>query len=101
MGFDEAQRSLIESLKKMNFLHFKERSKIWEKNKLFSGEVSVEFVLDIIENCDYDNYESKLGFSKADDKKLHLFIKNGWYIKYCLRGGIVHFVSVHKEKHHV
>ena len=100
MGFDEAKRLLKESLENMNFRIYKERPQIADKNKLHTGDVDVEFVLDKIKKCNGDDHRGKPGFADADDNKSHRFIKNGWYIKYFLKDGIVNIVSVHKEEHH-
>ena len=41
------------------------------------------------------------GYSKAADKLYHIFIKDGWYIKFILLDGIVNIISVHKDEYHV
>ena len=99
MGFKKAKWLLIENLKKMNFYHYPDRNLIWLKNKLFTKEVSVDFVIEIIELCNGDDYREEPGPSDADDKKLHRFKKGGWYIKYCLRGGKIYIVSAHKDEY--
>ena len=96
MEFAEARKLLIESLKKMRFSIYWNRPKISDKNKLYSKEVSVDFVLKIIESCnEEENYFSEDSWD-ADDNKSHIFINDGWYIKYILLKGIVSIISVHK-----
>ncbi len=101
MGFNEAKRLLIKSLEKMKFAIYWDRPKITEKNKLYSREVNVDFVLNIIENCnEEENYFSEDSWD-ADDNKSHIFINKGWYIKFILLKGIVNIISVHKDRKYV
>ena len=99
MGFNEAKRICIESLKKRNYRIFEERKGKSEKNKLYTGEITPELVLKIINECEERDYDYRF-FSGTDDNKSHIFIKFGWYIKYCLINNKIHFISVHKEKNH-
>ena len=99
MGFKEAKRVLIESPYNMEFTHFTERSLIWEKNILYSGEVNVNFVLNIIKECEEKHYFPENSWD-ADDKKSHTFINGGWYIKYIILKGTVSILSVHEDEHY-
>ena len=80
----------------MRFSIYWNRPKISDKNKLYSKEVSVDFVLKIIESCnEEENYFSEDSWD-ADDNKSHIFINDGCDIKYILLKGIVSIISVHK-----
>ena len=73
-----------------------------DKNKLYSvREVSVDFLLNIIENCNEEKNYYSMSSWDADDNKSHIFINDGWYIKYILKDGMVNIISVHKDKYHV
>ena len=100
MGFSEAKRVFVASLEKNKYLLYTDRTEILDKNKLYSTEVSVDFVLNKIENCKKGNYHPRFS-SEADDNISHIFIINGWYFKYILKDGIVNIVSIHKEEYHV
>ena len=99
MGFKDAKWDLIVSLENLDYDLYTERRDILVKNKLYTREVSVEFVLKIIEECDEENYTPKFS-PDADDKIAHIFVNNGWYIKYCLFEGVVTFISVHKDENY-
>ena len=100
MGFDEATRIFIESLENFNYRIYTDRPRILDKNKLHSGEVDVDFVIDKIEKCEKkENYFPKDSWD-ADDHKSHTFIKDGWYIKFILKDGIVNIISVHEDEYH-
>ena len=98
MGFKEAVKLLTESLKNMEFTHYTERNQIWDKNKLYTGDVNVRFVLNKLEGInEKENYFPRSSWD-ADDGKSHIFINNDWYIKYILLKGIVNIISVHKDE---
>ena len=97
MEFEEAIRRLIESLENMDYIVYTERFDIKGKNKLFTGDVDVDFVLDLIENCnERENYFPRDSWD-ADDFKSHIFKVNDWYIKYIIKNGIVNIISVHED----
>ena len=100
MGFEKARKLLIRRLKSRNFDYHEERNKIWIKNKLYTKEVSVDFVLNKIIKCTKENYDCQ-EFLEADDNKFHIFEIDYWYFKYFLKKGIVTIVSVHKDEYHV
>ena len=78
----------------------KERTNILDKNKLYAGDVDVNFVIDKIRRCNQDeNYHPRYS-SDADDNISHTFIIDDWYIKYILKGGVVHIISVHEDDYH-
>ena len=92
----EAKRLLEERLKKDEYIIYTERSDIWDKNKLYSRGVNTEFVLNKVKQCKKKkNYHSEYSL-EADDNKAHIFIKDRWYIKYCVIDGVVNIISVHK-----
>ena len=69
------------------------------KNKLYSGGVNIEFVLDKIEKCKRKHYHPEFSVD-ADDNVVHIFIIEKWYIKFFLKDDMVNIVSVHKEERH-
>ena len=97
MKFAEARRLFIESLINQEFLIFRNRPEIMDKNKLYTRGVDVKFVLDKINECKKGNYDTEFSL-EADDNKAHIFIKDRWYIKYILKDGMVNIISVHKEE---
>ncbi len=100
MGFALAKRLLIERLTNHKFFIYRERSDIMDKNKLYTREVDVKFVLDKINQCKRRNYHTEFSLD-ADDNTSHVFIKDRWYFKYCVIDGDVNIVSVHKEDQYV
>ena len=74
-----------------------DRPNIISKNKLYSKEVTVDYVLNLIDKSEVGNYFPQDSWD-ADDKKSHIFIIEGWYIKYILLEGIVNILSVHKDE---
>ena len=99
MEYAGAKRLLKERLKRKKFIHKRDRSEIWDKNKLFIGEVDVKFVLGKINKCKKKNYSTRFSID-ADDNKFHIFKVDRWYIKYELISDEVRFVSVHKDESH-
>ena len=99
MGYEEAKKLLIECLKNQQFEIERDRKKALDKNQLYSGKVDTEFVLKFVESCESKHYNGK-GYSKADDKLHHIFIKDGWYIKFYLLKDEVRIVSINEEKYH-
>ena len=98
MGFKEALKRLTESLENLDFENFLDRPEIWRKNKLYTREVDVKFVLEKIEEVNEDtNYHCEDSWD-ADDNKSHIFINEDWYIKYILKDGIVNIISVHEDE---
>ncbi len=88
---------MFDGLLNRKFEHYEDRPIIWLKNKLFIREVSVDFVLDKVKRCTGDDHDTELGCELADDNCMHIFKKEGWYIKFFLSKGVVHIVSVHKD----
>ena len=97
MGFDKVKTRLIDSLIKHEFKFYTERTKILDKNKLYTGEVEVYFVLNLIEECEKESYYTKHSWD-ADDYKSHIFKSDGWYIKFIFKDDIVNIISVHKDE---
>ena len=101
MGFKVAKWNFIERLVNMDFDTDTDRKNLEIKNKLYTGDVDTEFVLNKIRKCRGDNYDGTKVCKDADDKKYHIFKIDGWYFKYYLKRGIMYILSVHEEEHHV
>ncbi len=81
----------------IRFTH--EVTRAFEKNKMYAGEISADFLLKLIEKCEEEDYDSSF-CADADDEKYHIFIKNGWYIKFCVVDGIIRIVRSHEDNYH-
>ncbi len=99
MERSEAKRLLLDRLERNKFEHKIDRFDIWDKNKLYTGEIDVKFVLEKINKCKKKNYDSQFSL-EADDNKLHIFIVDSWNIKYELINDEVRIVSIHKVEFH-
>ncbi len=100
MEFSLAKTLLIKMIEERNYYFYTERFDILDKNKLYTREVNDEFVLNKIKTCKRRNYHTEFSLD-ADDNKAHIFIKDRWYIKFCLIDGEIYIVSVHKEEKYV
>ena len=99
MEFTEARRLFIDSLERHEFRLYIERNDLIDKNKLYTREVNVKFVLDKIEECKKRNYHPEFSL-EADDNKAHIFIKDRWYFKYSVIDGVINIISIHKEENY-
>ena len=97
MELSAVKRLIVENLKKRKFRLYTKRFDIVDKNKLYTRGVTVNFVLDKIDQCKKGNYHTEF-YLDADDNIAHVFIKDRWYFKFCLIDGVVNIVSVHKEE---
>lgn len=96
MGFKDARALLIEALRLELYTH-EDREDREHKNLLYSGQVTPEFVVDLLLRC--AGWEYSTSRHHFHDEDCHIFTPSmggeRWYIK-AYRGpaGVV-FISVH------
>jgi hypothetical protein len=96
MGFKDARAAVIAALRNKQLRH-EGRSDIEQKNLLYNGAVTADFVADLLLRCAAWEYStSKHYFLEVD---CHIFtpVVGGqqWYIKAYLESGNAVFISVH------
>jgi hypothetical protein len=94
MGFKDAKRALLRALKNGTYQHYA-RNDISAKNKLLTGEISVEAVIRIVGKCSGTNHT--MSAHHADQSiTVHVLKRDGWYIKFYFIDADTWFISVHK-----
>jgi hypothetical protein len=99
MGFKDVKRRVISDLISQNFLHEPRGDAASEKNKLQTGEVTVDFVAGLLKRCRETHCSSSP--HHGDNKVVvYVVIVNGWYIKFYFVDPSTMFISVHEEGQH-
>jgi len=94
MGFRDARKSLLNALKSGTYQH-EARNDINEKNKLLTGELSVEAVIAIVQKCNGKHHT--MSAHHADRTiTVHVLKRDGWYIKFYFIDPMTWFISVHQ-----
>ncbi|WP_349571030.1 hypothetical protein [Azotobacter salinestris] len=94
IGFREAKRKVIAALESGEYSH-ESRGSIDVKNKLHTGEVSAEQVIDIIGRCrGTDHSCSPHHLDNSID--VHVIASGSWYIKFYFLDPDTVFISVHQ-----
>lgn len=94
MGFKDAKSRVIKALENGDYSH-EVRLNIDEKNKLQTGEVSADFVINIIKKCTGIDYETS-PHHQDSSIDVHVLKKNSWYIKFYFVDPATVFISVHQ-----
>ena len=103
MGFKDVRRRAIEALKSGDFEH-EARNAIDEKNLFFTGEVSADYVIELLNRCRGTQHSSAPHHWDASIE-IHVFkpvvMNSGnetrWYIKLYLIDVTAWFISVHRS----
>lgn len=98
MGFRNAKKQVLECLNNGRIQHVLERSNIDVKNRLATGEISVEELANIIGRARGSNYESSPHhFDPLIEVHVITSWHDGarWYIKWYYLEPDVVFISVH------
>lgn len=90
------KRKLIAALENGDYAHDTNRGSIDTKNLLFTGDVSVDFVLSLAKACQGQDHSSA-PHHFAPNLEVHILKREEWYIKfYFLEDPTVRFISVHR-----
>ncbi len=93
-GFKEARRGAILALEQGNYQH-EARDSIDVKNKLATGDVTPDFVADIIKRSRGNEHTCSPHHSvKGID--VHVIFSKGWYVKFYFIHPDTFFISVHQ-----
>lgn len=94
MGFKIVKEKIIDALMNATYEH-EVRMDIDEKNRLQNGEVTAQFVIDLIRKSSGNDYSSS---PHHQDRKVevHVIVKNEWYIKFYFIDPSAVFISVHQ-----
>ena len=94
MGFKLVKEKVITALLMGTYEH-EVRVDIDEKNRLQNGEVTAQFVIDLIRKSTGNDYSSS---PHHQDSKVegHVIVKNEWYIKFYFIDPSAVFISVHQ-----
>ncbi len=95
MGFTEVKDTVINALAAGTYDHEPRAGAIDEKNKLATGEVTPEFVANLIKRSTGADYSCS-PHHKAQDIEVHVITKNGWYVKFYFLEPDTVFISVHE-----
>lgn len=96
MGFKQVKKDILTALVHGCYQH-EIRNNYIDKNKLQTGEIDVETVIEIIHRSTGNDY-SKSSHHQANEIDVHIIKREGWYIKYYLidDGEMGIFISVHQ-----
>lgn len=94
MGFKLVKARVIKALLEGTYEH-EVRLDIDEKNKLQNGEVSAQFVTELIRRSTGDDYESS-PHHQDSRVEVHIIVKSEWYIKFYFIDPATVFISVHQ-----
>ncbi len=94
MGFREAKFLVVQALESGTFDH-EVRNDIDDKNLLSSGDVSVDELLDVVRRCN-GSHHTMSQHHFIEDIEVHIFRRDGWYIKFYFITPDTYFISVHK-----
>ena len=94
MGFKDARSKVIAALKNGDYSH-ETRLNVSEKNKLQTGEVSANFVVDLIKKCTGNDHECSPHHQDIN-VDVHVLKRDGWYIKFYFVDPATVFISVHQ-----
>lgn len=94
VGFKEAKQKVIAALMSGTYSH-EARGSIDVKNKLHTGEVSAQDVIDILKRCrGTDHSCSPHHFDDSID--VHVIESGSWYVKFYFLDPDTVFISVHQ-----
>lgn len=97
MGFRESRATLIQALRSGTYEH-EVRSVRSEKNRLAVGDISAEFVIDLLRAAKGDGYSSAPHHMEPTIR-VHVFRCHAgtvrWYVKAYFLDPIAVFISVH------
>ncbi len=95
MGYTEVKDTVIKALGAGSYSHEPRAGVIDEKNKLATGEVTPEFVANLIKRSTGADYSCS-PHHKAPAIEVHIIEKNGWYVKFYILEPDTVFISVHQ-----
>jgi len=95
MGYQEVKSSVINALEAGMFSHEPRAGSIDEKNKLATGEVTPDFVANLIKRSTGADYSCS-PHRQAQEIDVHVIIKNDWYVKFYFLEPDTVFISVHQ-----
>lgn len=94
MGFKLVKEKVIAALLQGSYEH-EVRMDIDEKNKLQNGEVTAQFVIDLIRKSTGNDYSSS-PHHQDSRVQVHVIEKNQWYVKFYFIDPATVFISVHQ-----
>ena len=93
VGFSETKSKVLKALSEGAYSH-EGRNAIDEKNKLAIGEVTADFVANLISRSTGADYTCS-PHHQDPRTEVHLITKNGWYVKFYFMDSDALFISVH------
>ena len=96
VGYTEAKRAVIKALVMGRFSHEARAGGIDQKNKLLTGEVTAQFVANIIRRSTGADHSSS-PHHRDPNTEVHVIKKNGWYVKFYFLEPDTLFISVHES----
>lgn len=94
MDFKEVRYYVIKALKEGTYQH-EVRGHIEDKNALMTGDMSPEDLIRIIERCNGTHHE-RSPHHMVSTVEVHIFKRDGWYIKFYFVDPDTMFISVHR-----
>ena len=95
IGFKEAKRRLLAALDSGNYQH-EARSGIVTKNLLQTGQVSAQTLAALVLRCSGQHHSSS-PHHLIGSVEVHVFRRDGWYVKFYFIDPDTIFISVHKS----
>ena len=94
VGFKEAKRRLLAALDTGNYQH-EARKGIDTKNLLQTGEVSAQTLAALVHRCGGQQHSSS-PHHLISSVEVHVFKRDGWYVKFYFIDPDTIFISVHQ-----
>lgn len=94
VSYSSAKKKVLAALKNGNYLH-EARNQIDEKNKLQCGDITPEFVVDLILKSRGHQHSSS-PHHQDQTVTVHVIRTKGWYIKFYFVDPETIFISVHQ-----
>lgn len=94
-GFKAAKQKVIYALDNGDYEHATNRSEITTKNLLLTGQVSVQFICELIKRSRGQDHSSSPHHSDASIL-VHVIEREGWYVKFYFLDPKTIFISVHQ-----
>jgi hypothetical protein len=95
MGFNDAKRQVLAALKNGTW-RVEARQHVDAKNKLATGEVSVDELVKVIGRSRGQDHAMR-PHDRDQAVTVHIIRKDGWYIKFYFIEPLTFFISVHEE----
>lgn len=94
IGFTEAKRRLIKTLREGPFLH-EARNQVATKNLLQMGQITPDDLTEIVKRCSGQHHERSPHHS-VTSIDVHILRRDDWYVKFYFVDPDTIFISVHQ-----